>query len=70
MRAVIFGLTLADLRASIGDRASFCVAALLLPALFVAPTPAHWSSRASVVLLPRPFAPCLCATDVRMVLRP
>jgi uncharacterized membrane protein YfcA len=55
---------------SIGDVALFCVAALSLPALFVAPMAARWSSRAPVVLLRRSFALCLCAIAVRIVLRP
>ena len=54
---------------SIGDVALFCVAALSLPALFVAPMAARWSSRAPVVLLRRSFALCLCAIAVRIVLR-
>ncbi len=54
---------------SIGDVALFCVAALSLPALFVAPMAARWSSRAPVMLLRRSFALCLCAIAVRIVLR-
>jgi uncharacterized membrane protein YfcA len=47
----------------------FCVAALSLPALFVAPMAARWSSRAPVALLRRSFALCLCAIAVRIALR-
>ena len=54
---------------SVGDVAMFCVAALSLPALFVAPVAARWSRRAPVVLLRRSFALCLCAIAVRIVLR-
>ncbi len=54
---------------SVGDVAMFCVAALSLPALFVAPMAARWSSRAPVVLLRRSFALCLCAIAVRIALR-
>ena len=54
---------------SVGDVAMFCVAALSLPALFVAPMAARWSSRVPVVLLRRSFALCLCAIAVRIVLR-
>jgi len=55
---------------SVGDVAMFCVAALSLPALFVAPMAARWSRRVPVVLLRRAFALCLCAIAVRIVLRP
>jgi uncharacterized protein len=54
---------------SVGDVAMFCVAALSLPALFVAPVAARWSSRVPVVLLRRSFALCLCAIAVRIALR-
>jgi uncharacterized membrane protein YfcA len=54
---------------AVGDVAMFCVAALSLPALFVAPVAARWSRRVPVVLLRRSFALCLCAIAVRIVLR-
>jgi len=54
---------------SVGDVAMFCVAALSLPALFVAPMAARWSSRAPAVLLRRSFAFCLCAIAIRIVSR-
>jgi uncharacterized protein len=54
---------------AVGDVALFCVATLSLPALFVAPIAAHWSSRAPVVLLRRLFALCLAAIAVRLLLR-
>ena len=54
---------------SVGDVAMFCVAALSLPALFVAPVAARWSRRVPVVLLRRSFALCLCAIAVRVALR-
>jgi len=41
-----------------------------LPALFVAPMAARWSSRVPVVLLRQAFARCLCAIAVRILLRP
>ena len=55
---------------AVGDVAAFCVAALSLPALFVAPVAARWSSRVPVVLLRQAFALCLCAVAVRILLRP
>ena len=55
---------------AVGDVAAFCVAALSLPALFVAPVAARWSSRVPVVLLRQAFALCLCAIAVRILLRP
>jgi hypothetical protein len=48
----------------------FCVAALSMPALFVAPMVARWSRRVPPVLLRRPFALRLCAIAVRILLRP
>ena len=60
------GWSMAD---SIGDAAVFCVVALSLPALFVAPIAAHWSAHAPVGLLRRPFAFCLAAIAVRLLLR-
>jgi hypothetical protein len=47
----------------------FCVAALSLPALFVAPMAARWSSRASAVLLRQSFALCLCAIAIGILWR-
>ena len=54
---------------ALGDVALFCVAALSLPALFVAPVAARWSSRAPVSLLRRLFALCLAAIALRLLLR-
>lgn len=54
---------------ALGDVALFCVAALSLPALFVAPLAARWSSRAPVSVLRRLFALCLAAIAVRLFLR-
>jgi uncharacterized membrane protein YfcA len=55
---------------ALGDVALFCVAALSLPALFVAPLAARWSARAPVALLRRLFALCLAVIAVRLLLRP
>jgi uncharacterized membrane protein YfcA len=52
---------------SVGDVALFCVAALSLPALFVAPLAAHWSTRVPASLLRRAFAFCLIAIAVRVL---
>lgn len=54
---------------SVGDVSLFCAAVLSLPALFVAPLAAAWSSRAPAVLLRRLFALCLAAIAVRLLLR-
>lgn len=54
---------------TVGSVALFCVAALSLPALFVAPMAARWSARAPVVLLRRLFALCLGAIALRLLLR-
>ena len=54
---------------AVGDVALFCVAALTLPALFVAPIAARWSARVPVVLLRRSFAVCLCAIALRIMMR-
>lgn len=54
---------------ALGDVALFCVATLSLPALFVAPIAALWSSRAPVSLLRRLFALCLGVIAVRLLLR-
>ena len=54
---------------AVGDVALSCLAALSLPALFVAPISARWSARAPVVLLRRLFALCLVAVAIRLLLR-
>ncbi|WP_425066273.1 sulfite exporter TauE/SafE family protein [Reyranella sp.] len=54
---------------ALGDVAMFCVAALSLPALFVAPIAARWSARVPVSLLRRLFALCLAIIAVRLLLR-
>ena len=54
---------------ALGDVALFCVAALSLPALFVAPIAARWSARAPVSVLRRLFALCLAVSAVRLLLR-
>jgi len=54
---------------AVGDVALFCVAALSLPALFVAPTAARWSTRAPASLLRRLFAFCLAAIAARLLFR-
>lgn len=54
---------------ALGDVALFCVAALSLPALFVAPVAARWSTRAPVSVLRRLFALCLAAIALRLLLR-
>ncbi len=55
---------------ALGDVALFCVAALSLPALFVAPVATRWATRAPGPLLRRLFALCLAAIAVRLLLRP
>jgi uncharacterized membrane protein YfcA len=55
---------------ALGDVGLFCVAALSLPALFVAPVAARWSAHAPVSVLRRSFAFCLAAVAVRLLLRP
>jgi uncharacterized membrane protein YfcA len=55
---------------AVGDVALFCVAALSIPALFVAPIAARWSTRVPVMLLRLSFALCLCAIAVRILMRP
>jgi uncharacterized membrane protein YfcA len=52
---------------AVGDVALSCLAALSLPALFVAPVAARWSARAPIVLLSRLFALCLAAVAVRLL---
>jgi uncharacterized membrane protein YfcA len=54
---------------ALGDVALFCVATLSLPALFVAPFAARWSTRAPVALLRRLFALCLAIIAARLILR-
>jgi uncharacterized membrane protein YfcA len=54
---------------ALGDVALGCLAALSLPALFVAPAAARWSARAPVVLLRRLFALCLAVVAARLLLR-
>jgi uncharacterized membrane protein YfcA len=54
---------------ALGDVALFCVAALSLPALFVAPIAARWSARAPVSVLRRLFTLCLAAIALRLLLR-
>jgi len=53
---------------ALGDVALICVAALSLPALFVAPIAARWSTRMPVSLLRRLFALCLVVIAVRLIL--
>jgi uncharacterized membrane protein YfcA len=55
---------------AVGDVTLFCVAALSIPALFVAPIAARWSTRVPVMLLRLSFALCLCAIAVRILMRP
>ena len=55
---------------ALGDVVLFCVAALSLPALFVAPLAVRCSARAPVSLLRRLFALCLAVIAVRLLLRP
>jgi uncharacterized membrane protein YfcA len=54
---------------ALGDVALFCVAALSLPALFVAPVAARWSARAPVAWLRRLFALCLAIIAARLLFR-
>jgi uncharacterized membrane protein YfcA len=74
LSATVFFLT-TDLGApgrtvdALGDVVLFCVAALSLPALFVAPVAARWSARAPVSVLRRLFALCLAAITLRLLLR-
>jgi uncharacterized membrane protein YfcA len=51
----------------IGDVSILAVVALSLPALFVAPWAARWSSRAPIALLRHAFAVCLAAIAFRML---
>ena len=52
---------------ALGDVGLFCVAALSLPALFVAPIVACWPARVPVVLLRRLFASCLALIAARLL---
>ncbi|TAJ87447.1 TSUP family transporter [Reyranella sp.] len=54
---------------ALGDVALFCVAALSIPALFVAPAVASWSTRAPVALLRCLFALCLAVIAARVMFR-
>lgn len=54
---------------ALGDVALFCVATLSLPALFVAPIAARWSTRAPVPVLRRLFALCLAIIAGRLLFR-
>ena len=54
---------------ALGDVALFCVAALSLPALVVAPVAVRWSAGAPATLLRQSFAFCLAAVALRMLLR-
>jgi len=65
-RCSCWGTTLAR---PVGDVTLSCLAALSLPALFVAPAFARWSARAPVVLLRRLFALRLVAVAIRLLQR-
>lgn len=68
--AVLFLATGASRPAeALDDVALFCVAALSLPARFVAPVTTLWSVRAPAALLRRLFALCLAAITIRLLLR-
>jgi uncharacterized membrane protein YfcA len=54
---------------ALGHVALFCLAALSLPALFVAPIAARWSARVPIVLLSRLFALCLGVIALRLLLK-
>jgi uncharacterized protein len=54
---------------AVGEVAVFCLAAPSLPALFVAPVAARWSTRAPVVLLRQLFALCLGVIALRLLMR-
>lgn len=54
---------------AVGHVALLCVAALSLPALFVAPLAARWSTRAPVLWLQRLFALCLAVIAARLLFR-
>jgi uncharacterized membrane protein YfcA len=55
---------------AVGSVSLVCTAALSLPALFVAPVAARWSTRVPVMLLRTGFALCLCGVAVRILMRP
>ncbi|HYC63683.1 MAG TPA: sulfite exporter TauE/SafE family protein [Reyranellaceae bacterium] len=54
---------------AVGNVAVACMLALAIPALFVAPLAARWSTRAPVPLLRALFALCLAAIALRLLLR-
>ena len=54
---------------ALGDVALFCVAALSLPALFVAPVAARWSARVPVIVLQRLFGLSLAIIAARLLFR-
>jgi uncharacterized membrane protein YfcA len=54
----------------VGDVSILAVVALSLPALFVAPAAARWSSRVPVGLLRHAFALCLAAIAFRLLMAP
>ena len=55
---------------AVGNVALFCVAAVSLFALFVAPLAARWSKQAPLLLLRRLFALCLGVIAVRLLMFP
>jgi uncharacterized membrane protein YfcA len=55
---------------AVGDVSILSVVALSLPALFVAPAAARWSSRAPIALMRHAFALCLAAIALRMLVAP
>jgi uncharacterized membrane protein YfcA len=57
-----------DLGVRVGDVTLSCLAALSLPALFVAPAAARWSAHAPVLLLRRLFGLRLAAAAIRLLL--
>jgi uncharacterized membrane protein YfcA len=54
---------------AVGEISLVCAAALSLPALFVAPMAARWSTRVPIMLLRTGFALCLCGIAVRILMR-
>ncbi len=66
---LVFGLGASDRPPdAVGYVSLFCLATLTLPALFVAPMAARWSTRAPLVLLRRMFALCLAVIGVKLLL--
>jgi uncharacterized membrane protein YfcA len=55
---------------AVGEVSVFAVVALSLPALFVAPWAARWSSRAPIGLMRNAFAVCLAVIAIRMLWAP